>query len=130
MIQLIGVCVILFGLVVIAAWVWLTWFKTGTVGQSTVGQIITSVLQSGQLTGNLGYVELLRRVDAVETSPEALKACDAIADCLWAAAKASWQQAQLTTATTTTTPAATVKVTTTSGQVVEVGVATEEAPTA
>jgi hypothetical protein len=126
LVQLLGGCVVIATLIFSATYVWLTWFKPSAAGQSAIGKIITGILESSQLTGNLGYVELLRRVDAVEASPEASVACDVVADCLWAAAKASWQQAQQSAVSTTATPTITVKIADISGRIFDVGVVTEE----
>jgi hypothetical protein len=94
LVQWIGIAVVLLSLVGLGVFVWLTWFKGSTAGQSTIGKYITAALESVQLTSTLGYVELLSHVDAVEASPEAARACDVIADVLWAAAKESWKTAQ------------------------------------
>jgi len=94
MIQLIGGVVVLLALLGAGVWAWLTFGKGTVAGQTTVGQFVTSILESAQLTTTLGYVELLSKVDAIEASPEATKACGVIADCLWAAAKEAWSKGQ------------------------------------
>jgi hypothetical protein len=123
MTQLIGVVVVALALVALAVWVWITWGKGSTIGQTTGGKIVSAALDTATLTANLGYVELLSKIDVVKASPDAVKACDILADTLWQGAIAAWKTAQ-TADTTTTTPvvAKTAKITTTDGTVVEVPV--------
>jgi hypothetical protein len=123
MTQLIGVVVVVLALVALAVWAWIMWGKSSTVGQTTGGKIVSAALDTATLTVNLGYVELLSKIDVVKASPDAVKACDILADTLWQGAIAAWKTAQTVD---TTTPAAvaakTAKVTTTDGTVVEVPV--------
>jgi len=123
MVQIVGGIVVVLALIGAVVYVWLTFGKGTKVGQSTVGKFITRALESAQLTTNLGYVELLSRVDAIEANPQAVKACDLIADVLWTAAKDAWKEAQQPTAVVDPVTAKTVKVTTVSEAVVEVPVA-------
>lgn len=124
MVQMIGWGVIVAAVLILLYYVWTTWFKTANVGTTTVGKFITGALESAQLTTNLGYVELLSKVDVVEASEEAVKACDVLSNVLWQGAMAAWRKAQTesTTTTTTTTEVKTAKITTVDGTVVEVPV--------
>ena len=120
MIQLAGAILVGLTILFAAIWVWLTFFKGASVGQSTVGKYITSVLQSAQLSSNLGMIEVLSHVDAIEASPEATAACSTIADCLWSAAKDAWKAAATKTTPAGPVATATVKIRTVDGLVVEV----------
>jgi hypothetical protein len=124
MIQIIGGAVVVLALIALAIWAWVTFGKSSTVGQTTGGKIVSAALDTATLTVNLGYVELLSKIDVVKASPDAVKSCDVLADTLWQGAIAAWKTAQTTdtTTATTTTAAKTAKVTTTDGTVVEVPV--------
>ena len=121
MTQLIGGLVVLAALLILGGWAWKTWGKGSSVGQTTGGQIVTAAVDTATLTLNLGYVEMLSKVDVIKASPDAAKACDTLATILWQGAQDAWKAAQ--TAATTTAPAVqTAKVTTVDGKVVEVPV--------
>jgi len=122
MVQMIGWCVIVAAVLGLLYYVWTTWFKGASVGVTPVGKFITGALESAQLTTNLGYVELLSRVDVVESSEEAVKACDVLSSVLWQGAMAAWRKAQTDSTTTVTTDTAvkTAKITAVDGTVVEV----------
>jgi hypothetical protein len=125
MTQLIGVVVVVLALIALAVWAWMVWGKGSTVGQTTGGKIVSAAIDTAQLTANLGYIELLSKIDVVKASPDAIKACDILADTLWQGAIAAWKIAQAgdtTTPTPTPITAKTAKVTTTDGTVVEVPV--------
>ncbi|MFA5767467.1 MAG: hypothetical protein WC919_06080 [Candidatus Paceibacterota bacterium] len=123
MTQIIGVVIVALALVALAAWVWITWGKSSTVGQTTGGKIVSAAIDTATLTANLGYVELLSKIDVVKASPDAVKACDILADTLWQGAIAAWKTAQtVDTTTSAAVIAKTAKVTTTDGTVVEVPV--------
>ena len=119
----IGVAVVAIAVIVLIYWIWTTWFKTSTIGQTTTGTVVSAAFDSAQLTLNLGYIELLSKIDVVKASPDAVKACDVLADALWQGAIAAWKTAQVAAiATTPAVVAKTAKVTTTDGTVVEVPV--------
>ncbi|MFA5767363.1 MAG: hypothetical protein WC919_05550 [Candidatus Paceibacterota bacterium] len=123
MTQLIGVVIVALALVALVAWIWITWGKGSTIGQTTGGKIVSAAIDTATLTVNLGYVELLSKIDVVKASPDAVKACDILADTLWQGAIAAWKTAQtVDTTTPATVVAKTAKVTTTDGTVVEVPV--------
>ena len=123
MTQIIAVIVIVVGVLIIGYWIWSTWFKGTAIGQTTTGTIISAAFDTASLTANLGYVELLNKIDVIKASPDAMKACDILADTLWAGAIVAWKTMQTAAApTVTTTVTKTAKVTTTSGTVVEVPV--------
>lgn len=123
MVQIVGGIVVVLTLVGAAVWAWLTFSKGTTAGQSGVGKFITSVLESANLVTNLGDVERLSHVDAIEASPEAVKACEVIADTLWAAAKNAWKEAQQPAVVSAPTAITYVKVMSVDGTIVEVPLA-------
>lgn len=123
MTQIIGCALVVLALAAFAAWVWVMWGKSSTIGQTTGGKIVSAALDTAQLTINLGYVELLSKIDVVKASPDAVKSCDVLADTLWQGAIAAWKTAQTeATAVVETTAVKTAKVTTTDGTVVEIPV--------
>jgi len=122
MTQLLGVAIVAVALIALAAWAWVTWGKSSTVGQTTGGKIVSAAIDTAQLTANLGYIELLSKIDVVKASPDAVKACDILADTLWQGAIAAWKTAQIVDTVTPAAAAKTAKITTTDGTVVEVPV--------
>lgn len=122
MTQLLGVVIVAVALIALAAWAWVTWGKSSTVGQTTGGKIVSAAIDTAQLTANLGYIELLSKIDVVKASPDAVKACDILADTLWQGAIAAWKTAQIVDTVTPAAAAKTAKITTTDGTVVEVPV--------
>lgn len=124
MTQIIGALVIVAAVIILAAWAWVMWGKSSSAGQTTAGTIVTAAVDTATLTVNLGYVELLSKLDVVKASADATKACDVLADTLWQGAIAAWKttQAAAVTTITATDTAKTAKVTTTDGTVVEVSV--------
>lgn len=123
-VQIIGIVVILVTIVIALVYIWLMWFKETAIGKTTVGKIVTGTLESAHLASNLGYIELLSKVDEIKASPEATKACEVIADTLWNGAISAWKNTQSIgqPGPTGATGPTTVKLTTTDGQVVEVPV--------
>jgi hypothetical protein len=123
MVQTIGGIVIVGAVLMLFYWIWKTWLKDSSIGQTTTGTAITAALDTAQLTTNLGYIELLSRIDVVKSSPDAVKACEVLADVLWQGAITSWKTAQAALdEDKTVTETKTVKVATTDGTVVEVPV--------
>jgi Tfp pilus assembly protein PilE len=129
MTQMIGVVVIVAALAVLAYWVWKMWFQNTSIGQTTTGKVVNATLDTAKLAANLGYVEILSKIDIIKASPNATRACETIADALWLGAIAAWKAAQtavaeteVAAATTTDTTVKTAKVTATDGTVVEVNV--------
>lgn len=125
MTQLVGGVVIFIAVLILVYWVWNTFGKNTTVGKtisnSTAGKILDAAFDTGKLTVNLGYVEMLKQVDEVVESPDAVKACDLLAETLWKGAMNSWKEAVAASATASA-KIETVKVTTVDGSVVEVPV--------
>ena len=116
-------------------WVWITYLKPATTTPvtptpvtpvtpvtPTPASVIATMIASSNLTTNLGYVELLSKIDAVAASPDATKACGVIADVLWQNIIQSWKTAQTPTTDPVVPALKTAKVTTTDGAVVEVPV--------
>jgi len=123
MVQGIGIGLVVLALIALAAWIWTTWGKSSTVGQTTGGKIVSAAIDTATLTANLGYIEILSKIDVVKASPDAVKSCDILADTLWQGAIAAWKTAQSAdTTAATTTSTKTAKITTTDGTVVEVPV--------
>jgi hypothetical protein len=122
MVQTIGGIVIAGAALMLFYWIWKTWFKDSSIGQ-TAGTAVTAALDTAQLKTDLGYIELLSRIDVVKSSPDATKACEVLADVLWQGAITSWKAAQAASGDDkTVAEAKTAKVATTDGTVVEVNV--------
>lgn len=124
-----GVVLVVIAVLVAAYWIWTTWFKTATTDQPSTAAVINTTgvasiaVDTTQLTLNLGYIEVLSKVGVIATSPDAVKACDVLADALWQGAIAAWKAAQAPLDTTAKEIVVkTVKITALDGQVVEVPV--------
>jgi hypothetical protein len=125
--QTIGVVFIVAAIAIFAVWGW--WYqKTKSTTTSTTAN--TKSVSTGsvgfnttQLTANLGYIEVLSKIDSVIASPDAVKACDILADTLWQAAIIAWKTSQTAQSNVATEIIIkTAKITTVDGTVVEVPV--------
>jgi hypothetical protein len=125
-----GIVFVVVALLIAAYWVWSTWFKSTAATQTsnaasttTVASVASVAVDTTQLTLNLGYIEVLSKVGVISTSPDAVKACDVLADVLWQGAMAAWKAAQTPVDTAAKEIIVkTVKITALDGQVVEVPV--------
>jgi hypothetical protein len=127
MYQQIGIGITVVAVLILLYWIWDKWLKTSsttttTTTPATTVSTSTSVFDTTQLTKNLSYIELLSKVSEIAASPDAVKACDIIADTLWQGAITTWKAAQTTTTQATEIVVKTVKVTTVDGSTVEVPV--------
>jgi hypothetical protein len=127
MIQIVGGIVIAIAVIILMYCVW-SFIKTKTATTTTTvvpttaqtTTTISTAFDTSSLTTNLGYIELLSKVDVVTASPDAIKACEIISNVLWQGAIVAWKAAQETKTTTSDVTIKTAKVTTTDGTIVEV----------
>jgi hypothetical protein len=124
-----GVILVVAALLIAMYWIWSMWLKGTTTNQSSTAtstsatSIASAAVDTTQLTLNLGYVEVLSKVGVISASPDAVKACDVLADVLWQGAMAAWKAAQIPADTTAKEIVMkTVKITALDGQIVEVPV--------
>jgi hypothetical protein len=119
--QNIGIAVTVVAVLILAWWIWNTWFKNAAVGQTTTGKVVSATLDTAKLAVNLGYIEILSKIDVIKASPQATNACDVLANTLWQGAIKAWKDAQVEPVAPEPV-ANTAKVATTDGTIVEVPV--------
>jgi hypothetical protein len=130
MVQMLGFGFIAAAVIALIIWVRYLWTTTPATTATTTTATTTTqgvTINTTQLATDLSYIESLSKINAIMISPDAVKACDIIADTLWQNAIQQWKstQADAVAAIASAAKAAatkTVKVTTTDGIVVEVPV--------